>query len=240
MKKALAIILAVALLCIMAVGTTLTYFTDTDFDKNTMAVGKVEIIQNEKDRAGNNFADAKLYPYTGVAGEEGKTTEYGTYKMFDTEKNAIDKIVTVTLDANSEDAFVRTIFAFEADGTADAVGSKIFLNVNANSNIGVWAPCKDAQDKPITYTKTVNGVEIVYYLYSFTYAAKFSAGNTTEPSLLQFYLNGNAENGFSGGSYEILAVSQAVQSTGFANAADAFAAAFPYGENNANAAKWFD
>ncbi len=235
MKKTLAFILAIALLCMMAVGTTLTYFTDTDFDKNTMAVGKVDITQNEQDRDGNVFADAKLYPYTGVAGDDGKTTQYGNYKMFDTQKNAIDKIVTVTLDADSENAFVRTIFAFEADGTADAVGRTIFLNYNTDTDIGAWEQCKDAENKPITYTKGTT----VYYLYSFTYVAQFSAGNTTAPSLLQFYLDGNAENEFSGGSYEILAVSQAVQAQGFANAADAFAAAFPYGENNANVAGWF-
>ena len=239
MKKILVFILAVALLCTIAVGTTLTYFTDTDFDANTMTVGKVEIVQNEKDRTGADFVDAKLYPYTGVGGDAGKTTQYGTYNMFDADKNAIDKIVTVTLDANSEKAFVRTIFAFEANGTNNAVGSLIHLNYNADASVGKWEQCLDTNNNPITYKKTVAGVETVYYLYSFTYAAAYSAGNTTAPSLLQFYLDSQAENEFSGGSYEILAVSQAVQAKGFDTAAAAFAAAFPYGENNSNVAGWF-
>ena len=239
MKKVLAIILAIALLCIIAVGTTLSYFTDTDADTNTMAVGKVTIVQNEKDRDDVDFVDAKLYPYTGTAGDEGKTTLYGTYKMFDTNKNAIDKIVTVTLGANSEKAYVRTIFAFEANGTANAVDSKIFLNYNANTAVGEWEQCKDAQGNPITYTKTSNGEETVYYLYSFTYVAAYEKNQTTEPSLLQFYLDSSAENEFSGGSYEILAVSQAVQAQGFTSADAALTAAF--GEvNAANVATWFN
>ena len=231
MKKILVFILAVAVLCSIAVGTTLTYFTDTDYDLNTMTVGKVEITQNETDRYGAAFVDTKLYPYTGD-----NTKVDG---MYDTAKNAIDKIVTVTMGAKAEDAYIRTIFAFEANGTNNAVGSLIHLNYNADASVGKWEQCLDANNNPITYKKTVAGVETVYYLYSFTYAAAYSAGNTTAPSLLQFYLDSQAENEFSGGSYEILAVSQAVQAKGFDTAAAAFAAAFPYGENNSNVAGWF-
>ena len=95
MKKTLAFILAVALLCIMAVGTTLTYFTDTDFDKNTMTVGKVEIIQNETDRTGAALdADSlKLYPVTGAPAADGlvPVANNGVVAEFDAGVSAICK-----------------------------------------------------------------------------------------------------------------------------------------------------
>ena len=224
MKKVLAVVLVIALLCILAVSSTLSYFTDTDGNLNTMTVGKVDIAQNINDSDSGNISSA-LYPYTG------KLTD-----SLDTNKNAVKAEVTVTLNAGSEAAFVRTIFAFEADGTADAVGKMIHVSYNKDEKVGAWAQCLDAAGNPITYTK--NGT--VYYLYSFTYTAALTANNTTATSLEKFCLDGSAQNSFSGGSYEILVISQAVQAQGFGNDVDAaFVAAF--GEKNAtNVAKWFN
>lgn len=219
MKKTLTIILVIALLCIMAVGTTLTYFTDTDFDKNVMTVGKVEIVQNEE------FAqNSKLYPYTGTITTGGN---------LDLGNNALTKTVTVTNDTASETAFIRTLFAFEAVSGNDPVGSVIHVDYNTavdaeGKAIGTWAKVSEIQIASTTY-----------YVYSFTYAKSYAAGTTTEASLERIALDGKEGNGFSNGNYEILVVSQAVQAQGFANAADAFAAAFPYGENNTNVAGWF-
>ena len=224
MRKTLAFILAVALLCIMAVGTTLTYFTDTDFDKNTMTVGNVGITQYEKDRYGAQIDDdaLKLYPATAGVATDG---------LVPAANNGVDKFVTVKLDDNSENAYVRTVFAFEMmkvdGGWKSPIADKVILVDNG------------IQMTNIEIEK--NGVH--YIVGVCTYDGVLTKGDTTAPSLKQVYLASNVGNEFStavDGSYEILAVSQAVQSTGFANAADAFAAAFPYGENNANVANWFN
>ena len=217
MKKVLAVVLVIALLCILAVSSTLSYFTDTDGKANTMTVGKVGIAQNINGSNSGSISSA-LYPYTG------KLTE-----SLDTNKNAVNAEVTVTLNAGSEAAFVRTIFAFEADGTADAVGKMIHVRYNTTG--GVWAKvCEDAVE--------INGAK--YYIYSFTYTDALIANTTTTTSLEKFCLDGSAQNSFSGGNYDILVISQAVQAQGFDTDYDAaFAAAF--GEKNAtNAAKWFN
>ena len=61
MKKILAIALVIALLSIMAIGTTLSYFKDSAFDQNTMTVGTVTIKQNEV----FDEESAALRPYIG-------------------------------------------------------------------------------------------------------------------------------------------------------------------------------
>ncbi len=237
MKKILAIVLVMCLLCITAIGTTLSYFTDTDMDKNTMVVGNVKIEQVEQKRdengnlvnlvADNNNVTSlgKLYPYIGTV-----TTTDG---WFDTAKNAVDKIVTVK-NIGSEAAYIRTLFAFEAVGGADPIDSatkKIHVNYS-DASVGEW--------------KYMGSFEIendtTYFVYSFTYK-DIVAGKTntttveTAPSLKQIALDCSVGNEFAGqieGSYDILVVSQAVQAIGFENAATAFVEAF-----GALNAEWF-
>lgn len=229
MKKVLAIILAMSLLCIMAVGTTLTYFTDTDFDKNTMAVGKVEIVQHEKDRVGNviNSNELKLYPVT--ANPDPDT------KLVPVANNGVDKFVNVVLANNSEDAYVRTIFAFERknDG-ASPVGTELKLVTGTEIKM-----------TDITITK--DGVS--YVIGVCTYDAPLTQTNKTSAySLKQVYLDRSVDNTFFdavGNSYDILVLSQAVQTQGFTAEGSKTVAQTAldkaFGEINAdNAAKWFD
>ena len=233
MKKALAFILAVALLCIMAVGTTLTYFTDTKGNVNTMTVGEVKITQNE-----DFTPNAHLYPYIG----EVPTT--GDYSLA---SNAVTKTVTVT-NSGSEAAYVRTLFAFEAVNGADPIATGVIhanynTAVDANNNaIGTWE--KAAKD-PITITR--NGTSTTYYIYSFTYAQAINPKNGTTPaettphSLKQIALDSEQDNsfyGYVGNEYTVLVLSQAVQTAGFGTADAAFTAAFPI--NGGNLVSWFD
>lgn len=224
MKKILVFILAVALLCTIAVGTTLTYFTDTDFDANTMTVGKVEIEQNEV-----FTADAPLRPYIG---------EVPTSGDFDaTNNNAVTKEVTIK-NTGSETAYIRTLFAFEAVNGNDPVAAKI-LHVNYNSAAGTW---EKLSVNPISITRTVDGQETTtqYYVYSFAYNSTLVGGATSAVSLKQIaldYQQGNAFSDAVGGKYDILVLSQAVQFQGFATADAAFTAAFPVSE--AKLVEWF-
>ena len=224
MKKKLAIVLAMALLCIMAVGTTLTYFTDTtEVDTNTMAVGNVKIEQVEV-----FAADAKLLPYTGEIKADGKLS---------TENNAVTKTVSVK-NIGSEAAYIRTLFAFEAVAGADPVGTIIHVERSADS-VGDWAPVGEIEVD-----------EVTYFVYSFTYSAALAAGtdSVTPFSLKAIALDCNQGNEFytnvgTDGKYNILVLSQAVQTAGFTGetaVANAFAAAFPYGDNNEALEDWFN
>lgn len=226
MKKTLAILLAMALLCIMAVGTTLTYFTDHAGQANIMTVGEVKIEQIEQQRDGDAYKafdpnSTKLYPYTGKGDKVGgwlKTTE-----------NAVDKIVTVK-NTGSEDAFIRTLIAFEAVESNDPVVSgAILVNYNQADGVGIWK----------SEGSFTNNSGVTYFVYSFTYKEALAGGtnSVSDPSLKQIALSGDAGNSFSGGSYDILVLSQAVQFQGFADADAAFEAAFPITE--VELAEWF-
>ena len=228
MKKILALILAMCLLCITAVGTTLTYFTDTDADVNTMTVGKVDITQNETDRTGTalDTASLKLYPVTADPDTDG---------LVPIANNGVDKFVNVTLAEDSGDAYVRTIFAFElkADGTSP-VGNELQLITDSVIMM--------------TDVKFEKG-GVKYVIGVCAYDAPLTQTNKTSAySLKQVYLKKDVGNEFSdavGGSYEILVISQAVQTQGFTAEGSKTVAQTAldkaFGEiNAANAAKWFD
>ena len=215
MKKTLAIISAIALLCVMAVGTTLSYFTDEDGDVNTMTVGKVGITQKINGQE-NGAVSAQMFPVT--------KNDDGTLN------NVVNIAVTVTMDTSSQNAYVRTVFAFEmkkvGDEWVNPIGTDVILVQD-----GVTI------ENDVTFVK--NGVQYVVGVYSY---GELEAGDTTTPSLKQVYLDSEVGNEFSDavdGKYDILVLSQAVQKQGFADAETALNTAF--GEvNGTNAADWFN
>lgn len=218
MKKTLAIILAMALLCIMAVGSTLSYFTDEDFDKNTMTVGKVGITQ-KINGVENGLSNVPLFPVTVNADN--------------TLNNVVDLAVTVTMDTDSQDAYVRTVFAFEMEKVDDQWVNPFPNDVTKVDN-GIQ----------MTNVEFVKG-EVKYVVGYYTYSSVLTAGDTTAPSLEQVYLNSTVGNEFStavNGQYEILARSQAVQTQGFDSAQTALDTAFGAitTENAAEIASWFN
>ena len=244
MKKTLAIIMAVALLCIMAVGTTLSYFTDTEADKNVMTVGKVDIIQTETDRAGNPLASnsLKLFPVTSDPDASG---------LVPVANNGVDKFVNVKLAEGSEDAYVRTVFAFEMrkingkwqSPITNTLPNQGILHLVTEGNRSIDFP-KDLiiyVDASGKYSLNAEGAKAAYIIGFWYYGndGLIEKGNTDPfTSLKQVYLGSRVGNGFYeqvGNSYEILVVSQAVQAQGFANAEAAFAAAFP----NDGMVDWF-
>ena len=217
-KKILALCLIVCLLAIAVVGSTLAYFTDTDAAKNTMVVGNVDIVQNEQQLNNQgalvDYVDGgKLFPMVDNRAEGDSVTVDGYFngKM----ANVVDKIITVT-NEGSEDAYVRTIIAFETateyeEGTATVRrdGKTIF-----NTYIGTL---KGSGFKMLNRdTVVVDGVE--YVLGVMVYENALASKETSTPSLKQFFLSPDADNEVSllfGEEYSILAVSQAVQTAGF-------------------------
>jgi len=247
MKKFLTLLLTVALTATLAITGTIAYLTDTDQEVNTMTLGNVQIeqIEQERDTTGKlvPFKQAKpLFPavYEGnsandsipwanatawpVANDEAwKTVELGA------DKNVVDKFVTVKNEGES-DAYIRTIIAYEGDPIS---GKDIHIVHNAASNTGSAVQTKELENV------VIDGVR--YDIIVYTYKDKLESGKTTIPSLKQIYMDhtcGNDDVAKYGETYDILVLSQAVQTEGFTNAVEALNAGF--GEaNETNVAAWF-
>lgn len=238
MKKKILTLSLVAALVVTAIGGTLAYFTDTDSDVNTMTLGNVDIDQLEKDRYGADFKNQDLFPMVDNRELDGEGNPVdptvGKDGLFSNDMaNVIDKIVTVE-NKGSEAAYIRTILLFETAKVYEAGSSTDYKDAHAEY-IGVLGDFAYTGE-----TVTVNGVE--YAIAVKVYADPVAAGNSTTPSLKQFFLAPSANNeviDLFGEEYTILALSQAVQSEGFANGAEA-ALNEAFGEvTYANCAEWF-
>ena len=160
-----------------------------------------------------------------------------------TEPNAVDKFVFVE-NTGKSDAYVRTLIAYEA-------GSKSideWKAVVSTSYHFAWG------DPAYVGVVTVddNNYVVLEYVYKgradkdYHENGVLPAGEVTQCSLGQVYMKSNATNedvealdGNKNGKYDILVLSQAVQTAGFANAQTALEAAF--GAANAdNVEAWFE
>ena len=171
---------------------------------------------------------------------------YGTMDVF-AGKNAQDKFVTVE-NTGKTDAYVRTLVAIE-NGTGDAsligIGSRCVPAADADTNTAPWVS---------NYIGKITVDGNTYGLYEYVYRGAsdvnrhvngiLPAGDTTYPSLCQVYLKHNATNedmvkidGNGNGTLDILVISQAVQTAGFADAQTALDTAF--GKASEKAAEWF-
>ena len=142
-------------------------------------------------------------------------------------KGALDKFVFVKNTGDS-DCYFRTWIAFECpEGMEYSEGpDKEFMNNVSGSSLYEW------EDKGYI---TIGGVR--YAVLCATYQQALAAGNTSHPSLLQVVMTHNATNEDMeklGGTYEILAFSQAVQTKNMPDAETALNAAFgtdhPWGD----------
>ena len=231
LNRKLVLILSLVLSLALATGGTLAYLSDTDADVNVMTLGNVYIVQNEQQRDENGaleeFENNKpAYPAVGPVAWDDELVKIGDtgYKVFTDElKNVIDKFVTVTNTGNS-DAYVRTIVAIEAPGYDP--NDLIHFNYN-DTKVNISAPI----------TVTIGDVD--YVTFVFTYPDALKADETSVPSLMQLFLDSKATNedvAKFGDTWEVLVLSQAVQTAGFADAKTALDTAF--GEVPANVATW--
>lgn len=233
-KKGLALLLVIALTAALSVSLTMAYLQDTDEDVNVMTLGNVEIEQIEQERGANgvlqNFTqDKPAYPVVGPIewADNGVDVNGTEYKVFTDElKNVVDKIVTVKNKGKS-DAYVRTIIAIEApEGNPNDL---IHYNYNGDAGLN-WSPLAKV---------TIDGVDYVYTVA--TYLAALKPGEISAPSLVQVFLDSRATNvdvAKFGDTWEIFAISQAVQTKGFDNAATALDTAF--GKVDGNIAAWVE
>ena len=63
-RKILTMAMALCMAAILVVGGSLAFFTDTEEKTNVFTAGNVQIVQEEKDRKGEDYGDEtkKLYP----------------------------------------------------------------------------------------------------------------------------------------------------------------------------------
>lgn len=212
---------AVALTAAVSIGATLAYLTDTDEDVNVMTLGNVYIDQIEQERVDDeagqdtlvDFEQNKpLLPavYPGDSIPMADPSEWvvpndDAWSVLEDNKNVIDKFVTVE-NTGKSDAFVRTIFAFEEDDS--------LIHLLKNEGSWVWEMDVGTFEKDgVTYSLAVA-----------TYTEPIAPGETTIPSLKQVYMDKTATNedcAKYGETYDILVFSQAIQTNGFDNAAEA-------------------
>ena len=231
MKKALALVLAIALTAAVAVGGTLAYLTDTDEDVNVMTIGKVKIDQLEFERIDTKTADQNatvqefhdnkpLLPAvvdknfdwnpgdSYVDWEQIGKDDY-TSDIWDPSKinNEVDKMVFVK-NKGDYDAYVRSVFAFEAGKytTLDEFNVKVHLNLNKTDWTWEWEPTP------------VKIGESTYFVATATYNKVLAPGALTEISLSQIALDSSATNedveAF-GETYQVLVKTQGIQADGF-------------------------
>lgn len=227
MNKRKIVLLAVALVmvAILGMGSTLAYFMDTDVQVNTFTVGNVAIDLYED--FGDNDGIEHLVPATGSAQD-------GTLK------NGIEKEVYVK-NTGSEDAYVRVHIAIPTlldNGRPDFDASSNVLHFNyATDSIGenLWdwstttgAPYEGSWNY---YETTIN--EIAYNVYVVTYGDILSKDEATCDAMSQVYLDSRTTNeditklkDELGDKWMIYVVAEGAQADGFTDAYDALNTSF--------------
>ena len=245
-KKLTAIFLCVALVAIAIVGASLAYFTDTDNETNTFAVGnvKIELIEQQRGEKGLEpfKQNKKLYPIVGSA--QGEKDNYG----MPTAKNYVDKMVTIK-NTGSEKAYIRAYFAIPSaldDGyeTFNAGLNVLHFNfgndengLSTEGNQWIWK-----HDNKWNYFETTLSDGIKYNVYYADYYQPVDANATTEQLVSGVYLDKTfdikdgkcyafgkevtLDNGWNWNNVSCPVFAVAVQAEGFDNAAAAMDAAF--------------
>lgn len=209
-KKILAVAIAAIMILIALASVSLAYLQDTDYDQNTMTVGNVKIEQIEQQRDGNGnlvtFEDnKKLLPATCDPAWSNESIDINGKEcpLFVSNVNPIDKIVTVN-NIGSEDAYVRTLVAFE---NTDTIADRL---IHFSHNMTDWTM------EELSAKITINNKQ--YVLLTFTYNTALAARANSTPNLIQIFLDKSATNedmANLANGYDILVLSQAVQSAGW-------------------------
>ena len=241
MKKIIAGLLVLALTAAVSIGATLAYLTDTDEDVNVMTLGKVKIDQLEyervdvetkdKDATVQEFHDNKpLLPAVtkdgldyakpgdtfvdwAQIGKDGHTSPIWNPDLIN---NEVDKMVFVK-NKGDYDAYVRSVFAFEAGkyATLDEFQKMVHLNLNTTDYIWEWV------ETPVAIPNEDGSATSNYFVATATYNKVLAPGALTEISLSQIALDKTATNedveAF-GETYQVLVKSQGIQADGFEDA----------------------
>lgn len=255
-KKVIAAVMMVVLMLSAVVGGTFAYLTDTSNDVNTMALGKAEIDQLEKQQDENdpagleafeNNAPEKLVPSVKDEDASWEDPDDKVELPLDPEEvtgeggnTFSDDDVTVDLWDPEKFSSVRDKMVFVNNtGTVDLYYRTLLLfEVGNNTELIHYNLNQDtdaAGSAYFTYSEpavvTINGVN--YILVVATYQKTLAVNELSRPSLLQVAIDEAATNEdllqFKNGSsfaYDVLVLSQAVQAEGFSNAETALNTSF--------------
>ena len=240
MKKVIAWLLVLSLTAAISIGATLAYLTDTDEDVNVMTLGKVKIDQLEYERVDveskdedaevRKFRDDKpMYPavidkekFNWTAGDsyvdwEQIGKEDYTSSIWNPEQinNEVDKMVFVK-NKGTYDAYVRTVFAFEAGQYENLDEFLKAVHMNRNETDWSW----DWNTTPVAIPNKDGTVTTNYFIATATYNKAVQPGELTEISLAQLALDPavtNEDLKAFGDTYQVLVKSQAIQADGFEN-----------------------
>lgn len=199
-KKIITMSVAVMLVVLAVTGATLAYFTDTDNATNVFTVGKVDITLNDEFEQGSKLLPAVL---------DGNSI-----------LNAVDKIVSVTNEEDSEEAYVRVHMAIPTS-IREVIG--LWTYEGAEN----WEGAKNTREDTPDYTITINGVEYAVFVY--TYTEKLAAGENTTNILDAVTMESTADNATVeavNGSFNIVIIAEGVQAAGFSDASTALNEAF--------------
>ena len=173
----------------------------------------------------------------------GQVGASGSLQLFDDSvKNVQDKMVFVK-NTGKSDAYVRTWIAFE-QGNLTSENFSSIINVNADaSQTGVNEAGGNSHWIYEVYGTDVEIDGNKYVVYKYTYVGAknnngiLAPGAVSYPSLTQVYMKPEATNeeveaidGNGNGTYDILVLSQAVQTKGFTDAETALDTAFGEGQ----------
>ena len=249
LSRKLLLFVALTLSLAMVTGGTLAYLSDTDADVNTMTLGNVHIVQNvqERDAQGKLVPftqDKPLYPspYSGNAVLWANPANWPVpndrnWAVLADRTTVVDKFVTVTNTGKSP-AYLRTIVAVESTANPLEDGEYIGVVCNTRATAG---PDKMSDWIWLTDAESLKVGDKYFHISYVTYLQPLQPGETSLPSVKQLFMTREANNEFVeklGEKYDVLILSQAVQTDGFDDAETALNAAF--GEVNLeNAAEWF-
>lgn len=202
-KKILVLALTIAMAAILAVGGSLAYLTDKDAATNVFTVGKVDITLDE-----TFTQDSKLLPGVDV-----------------------NKDVSISLAADSEDAYVWYLWKIPADldSIDGTTGTNNALHVNAlgstwdkyRKNSKYWPEGQEealpiektwdhdpetelgltAGPEGYLYTEEIGGVE--YHVYAVLYHGVLKADESTTQAMTKVYLD-TSVNKDEQGYYQII------------------------------------
>ena len=247
-KKIVSLCLAAVLVVMAIAGATVAYFTDTDNETNTFAVGNVKIDLIEQQRGENGLVpfeqNKKLYPIVGSA--QGDKDEYG----MPIAKNYVDKMVTIK-NTGSEKAYIRAYFAIPSaldDGYETFNAGLNVLHFNFGNKVvnGAISSTEGVEwiwthgSKWNYFETTIDGIK--YNVYYADYYQAVDAGATTEQFIQGVYLDKSfdlrdgkcyafgkevtLDDGWDWNKVSCPVFAVACQAEGFDNANDAMNAAF--------------
>lgn len=173
-KKITVVALALSVMAIAALGSTLAWFTSEDSATNTFEIGEVEIKQYEMEPDGNGgfqeFTQGQMMlPIVKVDAPS-------------TDANYIDKLVAVKNEGRN-DAYVRTFIAVPAT-LADIIHLDVNVEDGWTQDATVWSNqmVKDEKDH-----------EIAYKIISFTYNKALKNGEKTPDVLKGVYMDARVD-----------------------------------------------